>query len=90
MKKTYEEMLSSWQDMVKDRIHLWNEIEYIIDQLNYLKDFASDSYEWGDPQENGRNTLIPAIDAEDFKKLMDLAMEMIMKGSIKNDNVLGV
>lgn len=26
MKKTYEEMLSSWQDMVKDRIHLWKAI----------------------------------------------------------------
>lgn len=53
------------------------EVEYILDQLVYLKEFASDSYEWGDPQEKGRNTLIPEIDAEDFKKLMDLAMEMI-------------
>lgn len=53
------------------------EVEYILDQLGYLKDFASDSYEYGDPQELGRNTLIPKIDVEDFKKLIDLAMEMI-------------
>ena len=34
------------------------EVEYILDQLGYLKDFASDSYEWGDPQEKGRKSRI--------------------------------
>lgn len=71
MKKTYEEMLSSWKEMVKDRVKLWNEIDYILDQLNYLKDFASDSYEFGDPQEHEKNTLIPNIDVENFKELIE-------------------
>ena len=53
------------------------EVEYILDQLGYLKEFADDSYEYGDPCEYGHNTIIPQIDVEDFKKLMDLAMEMI-------------
>ena len=51
------------------------EVEYILEELNYLKEFASASYEWGSSSKVW--TLIPDIDAEAFKEIIDTAMEMI-------------
>lgn len=49
----------------------------VMELLKLVKESAEDSYEWGDPQENGRNTLIPGINVQVFKKIMDQVESLI-------------
>lgn len=49
----------------------------IMELLKLVKESASDSYEFGDPQENGSNTIIPGINVQVFKKIIDQVESLV-------------